>query len=652
MSQKLESNRNLLLINSIGGIGKTALAREYFHQNKHKYVCPRFVDISSGLEGAFMKEFLTEFNISPKDPYFMNTVLRKLSSHNCGAKKLLIIDNVNTQAEVDILKDLSDFDLIFTARNKFNFSQNEILELEKFDEKTAIQLFRKRCSRNINEEKIKKILGYLDFHTLFIELTAKTIEEGDEEIDAIIAKFESGEFAHINFDEEDTFNSYLKSTFEKTFTESTRDHHQLLLQKLSLFHSEEIELNILKELFLDEKINLKLNSLCKQGWLIRTENNGIFSYKLHQIIKEFLNANYLLEFGEVEKLCDVLIEKTTVNQENGESYSDIDKIKFSELSQYFVSFYKNIKIGTLYNNMGNFKLEFSLFKDAKFFQKKAINIKEEFLTNNDPSLILNYCNYAEILRVVGNDLLAMDYLKKALNIAELSLGDNDIEFAKIYEFYVLILLDLGRFEDALFYQKKAIKIKKKYFHCNDIELSISYGNMGVIFQGLNLLTKALYYQEKDLKICKNFLKENHESLAISYSNISLTLNDLNFFERALSYQKKSLSIVENIFNGNHHELAKGYNNISLIYVSLQKLYLALEYQEKAIKIQEAIFEKNHPCLGKSYFNIANIYYKLNNLFLAKNYINRAVKIAEKVLEKDHPNLQLYLQAKNRIDNNL
>jgi len=33
----LKSNRNLLLINSIGGIGKTALAREYFHIENEKF---------------------------------------------------------------------------------------------------------------------------------------------------------------------------------------------------------------------------------------------------------------------------------------------------------------------------------------------------------------------------------------------------------------------------------------------------------------------------------------------------------------------------------------------------------------------------------------------------------------------------------------
>ncbi len=37
MSKMLKSNRNLLLINSIGGIGKTALAREYFHIENEKF---------------------------------------------------------------------------------------------------------------------------------------------------------------------------------------------------------------------------------------------------------------------------------------------------------------------------------------------------------------------------------------------------------------------------------------------------------------------------------------------------------------------------------------------------------------------------------------------------------------------------------------
>lgn len=66
---------------------------------------------------------------------------------------------------------------------------------------------------------------------------------------------------------------------------------------LSLFPSLEIDISVFEKCFDDENIKNKLVKLEKNGWLDKKEN----SFKLHQIIKEYLKGQDELDY-EIVKL--------------------------------------------------------------------------------------------------------------------------------------------------------------------------------------------------------------------------------------------------------------------------------------------------------------------------------------------------------------
>ncbi len=79
-----------------------------------------------------------------------------------------------------------------------------------------------------------------------------------------------------------------------------KDKYILLLKQLSTLPSIDIELNFLEKILDPKRLKGRLNFLVNKGWLIQNDN----SYKLHQIIKEYILANHTPTFEEIEVILD------------------------------------------------------------------------------------------------------------------------------------------------------------------------------------------------------------------------------------------------------------------------------------------------------------------------------------------------------------
>ncbi len=545
--KNLSKNKSLLLLNGIGGIGKTALAKEYTNRYIDKYDHIAFVEFSGDIKDSLISSLESHFKLEGDtlDKKFTNL---KTKLANIKGKNLLVIDDIKTQDDFNIIKKISsNFELLITSRNEFDAIYKQKVETLPLEE--SKELFFKYYNTNDNIEPLLESLGY---HTLFIKLTAQTLSKSSLLTpQKIQERFKNGELKTIkNNSDSKTFNIYLEELFQDN---DLNEKEILTLKRLSIFPSIEIEFELLQEFLCIEEEDLDefdfiLNTLSSKGWLIKEEN----SFKLHQIIKEFIIDEYKVRFEHCEVVVQFFIEKLYLNPED----NPVDKFKYLRYLTSIDSILKDRheRMATLFNNMSIIYKVMGEFEQALEYQKKDLELSKEILGDKHPNLAISYNNISLIYR------------------------------------------NMGELDQALHFQKKALELKEEILNDKHPDLASSYNNISLIYKDMGELEKALDYQKKTLELFEKILGDKHPDLATSYNNISLIYEKLGDFENDLKYQIKSLEIREEIFKGNHPDLALSYNNIAISYLNYNDLKNAKTYIDMATKIRKEIYKSDHPHL--------------------------------------------------------
>ncbi len=234
--------KNTLIINSIGGIGKTTLAAVYGTKNLNYYKHILWINKNSNhdFKNSLIKSegLINNLQIKKEDKDLddiFTEILIKLNSidnHPC----LMIIDN----AEEDLndyknkLPNPPNWHILITSREKLSsFEDTEIKELNSLSPKLAVKLFKKHYERkNLDDKIIYNIVKDLDYHTLTIEIIAKTTKDLDKTPEFILNFLRSNPVANVKVRHSDKkidrIHSYLCAVFQK-LTKLDEENKRLLL---------------------------------------------------------------------------------------------------------------------------------------------------------------------------------------------------------------------------------------------------------------------------------------------------------------------------------------------------------------------------------------------------------------------------------------
>lgn len=594
IKQNLKTKKQLLLLNGIGGIGKTSLVIEYINTYKDEYDHIAFIELKNEIKESILSVIGSNFvlNAQTQDERF-NELLVELE--NLHGKNLFVIDNIKTQEDFEVIKSLSsNFDLLITSRVKFRGITN--YQVEKLSKEKSKELFLEYYK---TDEDIDNLLKYLDYHTLFIKFTAQTLANTRvHSIKDLEIKFENGEFGDItNNLEEKSFNLYLNELFQLNELDTQEIY---LLQRLSLFPSIEIEFEKLKDFLCIkdediEKFDVSLTRLSKLGWLIKNKN----TFKLHQIIKEFLLLNHKITYSMCEDIIDYLFKKIDPRFNN----NYIDTFKYIDFS---ISIVDNInekteKIGMLFSNISLIYKDMGEYNKAIDYNTRALKLAEEIPEN------------------------------KFRNIPTCNSNLSDIYFK------------MNDFDEALKYQEKALKAREKNLLDLKPELISNNNQVSIGF----------------LKILKNDIIESYIGISAVYSALWSKHRVLEYFEKTVIYQDKSLKLIKEIYKEKDQKFIGYYNNTAMFYYDMlnhgydekiSKLFLekSLSNQKKAIEIAESIYgEKNLHTL-MFYMNMSKILIVVPDMKNAKIFIDKSLRY----LPLEHAAFDYITGMKQFIDSKL
>jgi len=637
----LESSDSLLLINGIGGIGKSSLANHYLYTREKEFDYYGFID---GLD-SFISEFRNALDLkAERQEELYNEIISKLQG--LQGKKLLVIDNVE---DIESHKKLIE---MLLSLHKYNYkilftSRREIKNIKSYPLGTLLPADAQKLFLSYFQtdelEKVDKIIDYLGLHTLFIKLVAETIKNEGYLLDDIIEKFENGELSKIEFIDEEsgvevTFNQNLQELFSM---QNLKDEYVLLLKRLSVLPSIDIELSFLEEILGKERLQGRLNFLVARGWLI--ENEG--SYKLHQIIKEFVLANYAPSFQDSKNCIDffnTILSKLTIDK----------AINNRKYIIYFDSFYKvlekekyeNEEIAIFLLRFSSLYMIFDMLNNVDILLNKVLKISNKFENkiNNKELQTINHL-WARYYQKKGKIEKALKFFEKDLVITEKTLGGiYHSDMAVSYTDIGMLYKSIGKYNEALHFIQKSLEIRKIIFGDKHIETALNYSTLAEVylcFDGNEFYEEAL----KLNKIALNIFKEkdnNSVHIATIYNELGRSYMLMGDTDMALSSHEKSLKIRKNAWGENSLQVAQSYNNMGDVYWNKRNYEKSLDFFEKDLNICQKILGKNHIDMAISYNNVGTVYLFLGKEGEACKFLRKAILLWETFMENDYKPLNI------------
>ena len=603
ITKTLTASPLVLLVNGLGGIGKTEVCKAFFHDHYKEYCFAAWVDWYGSVKqslvhalGGIKSKFITPNETDTDEERFEKIKVRLCEMNE---SMLLVLDNIeNPETDPDIgFLCCLPASIKILASSRHHIDGMAELSLEFLKEEECVELFYQQFKGKRDDEGVKQIVRLCASHTLTVELLARTAHHEGWAVNKLLETLKTKGFnlntgkVGINWHDETerrNFFEHLEKVFEIV---NVTEVEESILVNMSVLPP----IYILQESFrewLELETNDDIVSLIDKGWLKRDPEFKIY---MHPVTGEVVRA----KLKPNVEMCLTLI----------------------------ISLRRKLKCEPGDNPF--YKKEFLPYGESlvHWFEKEI---------NADLSALAN--NLSAIHFDLGHLNQALEYQLKDIAISEKVLGENHPDLATSYNNLSMIYSDMGQLDRALEFQLKDIAILEKVFGENHPSLATSYNNLSGIYWEKGQQDRALEFQLKALTIREKFLDENHPDLAQSYNNFSWLYQEQGQLDRALEFQLKALSIRELVLGENHPGLATSYNNLSRIYQDMRQLDQALEFQLKALKIRESVLGQNHPDRAQSYHNLSLIYRDKYDYSTAETFAEKAVKILEFNFPNGHPNL--------------
>ncbi len=422
-SELQKENNPIVLVNGIGGMGKTEICRVLLHryrwgghaQLRHIAWIHYDGNLKSSFYGAFRQVEAKEIEV-----YWAQAVNL---INRYGRQLLLILDNANELSEEDRTR-LNELRCHRLLTSRKSYTRMRTIALGQLGEEDCIRLYREHSGdREASDADILGLIELVDRHTLAIELLAKTQAAGMYSLAELRECFEASQgllpdSEDIEREEQAPYIAHLAKIFDIS---ALQQEQQRILQLFSLLApntplSREHALSLLDI----KNLNL-INDLTKRGWLQGAS--------MHPLISATIRAKHPTTPELIEELSQKLGNLMHVGNEVFTSKAAllphaeqlIKQIQADSETQAFLYHQSAV----FYDSMAN-------YENALVYYQKSLAIREKVLGDKHPSTASSYNNIGALYKSQGDYENALVYYQKSLTIQEKVLGYEHPDTATSY----------------------------------------------------------------------------------------------------------------------------------------------------------------------------------------------------------------------------
>ena len=653
----LTQGKSALLVNGMGGIGKTTLAQVYVHEYHSEYKHIAYIEQTTD---CFRTDLVNHYKLitnlklshEPKDLDDKFADIINALTTISDKPNLLVIDNA-TAALAQWYRELPKecWHILITSRDHIAVTDLQIKEIGFLSEGEAIALFQKHAQRaKVSEDFVKDLVKQLEYHTLTIDILAKAANKYWTEkkitealqTDAVV----NVHTEHRNNSKIERITSYLKAIFDAS---TLSKDEQWLLKQFVCLPSYAHDYDTLSTLLCSEAQQATdflidtLDALANTSWLQYEEEKG--SYKMHRIVKEVVKQSIGVVEKDVESLIANLTDKLTTE---GKKISVTETFVYIPYAQSLFSVVEanSESLNDLQNNLAMCLREKGNLKEAKEMMQQTLVFAESHHGTSHHITAIRYSNLAVIYQPLGDLTKAKEFTEKAIAIAKSYYGVFHSQTGIYYSNLATIYQSLGDLVKAKEFTEKAMQIAESHYGTSHTKTAVLYSNIGFVYQSLGDLVNAQEFTEKAIVIAELYYGVFHPQTGIYYANLGQIYKDLTELTKAKEFTEKAIKIAESHYGLSHPQTKLYYSNIAHIYQYLGDLVKAKDFIEKAMKIDESHYGMSHPQTAISYSNLGQIYQALGNFAKAKDLTEKALTIFTEHLSISHPNTKT---VQNNLD---
>ncbi len=441
--QLFSGDNLLLLVNGIGGVGKTTLASKYYHTYQQEYTHVAWVLSEKSIANALLQlapHLGLQFDAQMDTAQRLQLLLTALA--DLKKPGLLVIDNANElddlQANYQLLRRCSNFHLLLTSRIS-EFRQAETYGIAGLPKADALELFIKYYPKFLRTEKehFFQLHTAVGGNTLVIELLAKNLAlfnrlKTHYSLDDLLRDLQQKGLLQLSHSKEVSTDYHGERAMRTEKPEAIiaamyklselLPEETALLSVFAVLPAESIAYEMLEKLLPErsEALEIPLLALAQKGWIEYNEHTAAF--KCSPVIQEIVRHKNPSLRTDCHPLIDTLNEK--LKYEGGIGH--LTNATYEEAVLY-ARYAESVVMGfaepseskmILCERIGNYHYTTGNLNQATILYEKYNQIAQALFTSNpdDSSykngLAISYSKLGETHTSLGNLDQALTFFKE------------------------------------------------------------------------------------------------------------------------------------------------------------------------------------------------------------------------------------------------